>query len=1016
MNIPFVRQLVDAAAAVALLAGSAGTAWAQQDATLQGIVTDAASGAAIADARLKIVGTMLQAVTNFRGTYRMTGVQPGTVTVEVRRIGYKTTQSQVTLSAGEEATADFALTASVVMLEEVVITGTAGDQHRRAQAGTVSDINVAGLKDVLPVINVQDVLQSRLPGVSVTSASGSSGTSNQIRVRGASSISLSNEPLLYIDGVRVATGGGLQTDPGVFFTGGQLYERLNDLDADDIESIELVKGPAAATLYGADASPGVIQIITKRGRPGTGRFSQSVKLEYNAIDRNFEPRTNYARCSATHVTNPDVLLCFGRAAGTLVSDNPLLRENAFRTGQTAGIGWSGRGGGVNYGYYTSLNSEAEEGVLPNNGFDRKAARVNFNWVPAQNLTLDAGVGITRSRTDLPDNDNNIFGWLGNSHLGLPTTRTVMDTGQDGWFGRQRDVAAMKLIENGRQTHRTLGTITANWRPRSWFSNRFTAGVDWVREEDRRFLPKNARRSYAVNVGQINESRRGIERYTLDYLGNVEGTLSANVVSNLSFGFQLVETREEVVFATGEGLAVNSNNVVTGASLRSGGQDWKLLRGIGLISQLQVALNNRLYGQVGMRFDNASSFGRESEWVFLPKVGVSWVASEEPFWKLDFLNTLRLRAAWGSTGRIPEPGSSLFTFEPAPYRDGAIVSPGAVPQNPGNPGLKFERGQEFEAGFDAGFLNDRVGVELTYFNKVSKDLILEQPLPPSLGFTDDPFVNIGSMVNRGLEISVTALPVNTPTLSWDLRLSAGTLHNEVTDMGTIPAFGTLNRVQEGMQLGSWVSNKIISINDATGEVLVDSVRSFAGKVLPTFEGNLSTTLTLFRNLRIYGLLDTKRGHKVRNLTDFFRETQLVRSDNRLDTLKLSRHERLRRYGNPADTLPAFVTVPGCTGLAGGPGGTTCGRTVNDVQEAYIQDGAFVRFRELSVTYTLPSRVAQAFRAQAASVTLAGQNVALWSDYEGYDPEVVSNAGARYNRDDFFTQPPVRRWIVRVNLTF
>ena len=994
--------------AAVLLAFASSTGWAQQVAIALGLVTDAASGAPIGDARVTIAGTRLQSVTDYRGAYRIVGVVAGTVTMEVRRIGYKTLTSQVTLLDGQETTTNFALTASVVRLEEVVVTGTAGEQQRRAQAATVSDINVAGLREVAPIANVQDILQSRLPGVSVTSASGSSGTSNQIRVRGASSISLSNEPLLVIDGVAVVTGGGLQADPGVFFTGGQLYERLNDLDPDDIESIELVKGPAAATLYGANASTGVIQIITKRGRPGANRFSQSVSVDYNSIDRNFEPRTNYARCSAANVANANNLLCFGLAVGTMVSDNPLLRENAFRTGRTIGLGWTGRGGGANYGYYTSVNSEEEDGVLPNNAFERKAGRVNFNWLPLPNLTLDAGVGITRSRTDLPDNDNNIFGWLGNSHLGLPTTRTVDGTGQNGWFGTQRDVAAMKLIENQRLTHRTIGTITANWTPRPWFTNRFTAGVDWVKEEDRRFLPKNARGSYAVNVGQINESRRGIERYTLDYLGNVEHNLSEHVVSNLSFGFQLVDTREEVVFATGEGLAVNSNNVVSGASLRSGGQDWRLLRGIGFITQLQVALNNRLYGQLGARVDNASSFGTEAKWVFLPKVGLSWVASEERFWKLGFVNSLRLRAAWGSTGRIPGPGSSLFTFASAPYLDGAIVSPGAVPQNPGNPGLRFERGQELEAGFDAAFWNDRVGLELTYFNKVSKDLILQQPLAPSLGFTQNPFVNIGSMFNRGLEISVTALPVNTPKVSWDLRIGASTLHNEVTDMGSgldsIPPFGTLNRVEEGMQLGAWVSNRILNIDDATGVVTVSEDREFFGNVLPTFEGNLSSSITLFRNFRIYGLLDTKRGFKVRNFTDFFRETQLVRSDNRLDTLKLSRHERLRRYGNPTPGQPAFVTPSGV------------GKTVNDVQEAYIQDGDFVRFREFSLSYTLPSTVARAFRAQTASVTLSGQNLALWTNYEGYDPEVVSNAGALYNRDDFFTQPPVRRWAFRVNLTF
>ena len=979
-----------------------------QGASVEGTITDAASGAPIADAEVRVEGTRLQGVTNARGYYRIGSIPAGTITLHVRRIGYKTLSTAVTLADGQSFTGDYAITASVVLLEEVVVTGTAGKQERRAQGAVVADVNVADLALVAPLNVATDALRSRVPGVSVTGGSGSSGTSNQIRIRGAASISLSNEPLVYIDGIRVTSAGNPQ-----WFTGGQSYERLNDLEPGDIESMEIVKGPAAATLYGADATAGVIQIITKRGRAGSGRFTQSVGLEYGSINRNFEPRTNYGRCSAGNVANPASALCFGQPVGTLVSDNPLLRENAFRTGQDVGINWSGRGGGANYGYYTSLNKEKEDGVLPNNGFERSSGRINFNWIPSQNLTLDAGVGVTVSLTDLPDNDNNIFGWLGNSHLGSPLTRTLVDTGSNGWFGRERDVAAMTAIENARQTHRTIGSITANWTPLPNFTHRFTAGMDWVREEDRRFLPKNSRGSYPINNGQLQEARRGIERYTLDYLGNLQNNLSPAVVSNFSFGMQLVDTREELVFATGEGLAVNSNDVVTAASLRSGGQEFKLDRSIGFIGQWQVGLNNRLFGQVGLRYDNASSFGRQaSSWVALPKVSVSWVTSEEPFWKVGFVNTLRLRAAWGSTGRIPTAGASLTTLQPAPYIEGTSASAGAIPLNPGNPGLQFERGQEIEAGFDAGFLNDQLGLELTYFNKVSQNLLIQQPLPPSSGYTQGgpgiggfPFVNIGRLVNSGVEIAMHAVPVNKPDLSWDIRLGANTLHNEVTDMDTIAPFGTLNRVQPGLQLGAWWTRKIVSVDTVTGVVRVTQSPTFAGNVLPTFEGNISTNLTIKRNVRLYALVDTKRGHRVRNFTDFFRETQLVRSNARLDTLVLSKVERLRRYGNPNAGQPAFLTDSTSTPM-----------TVNDVQEEYIQDGSFVRLREVSLTYTLPRSWSRALRTANASVTVSGQNLGLWTKYEGYDPEVVSNAVSLLNRDDFFTQPPVQRYVVRVNLSF
>jgi outer membrane receptor protein involved in Fe transport len=797
-----------------------------------------------------------------------------------------------------------------------------------------------------------------------------------------------------------------------FFTGGQAYDRLNEIDPEDIESIEMVKGPAAATLYGADASTGVIQIITKRGRVGAGRFSQNILLDYNSVGRTFEPPNNFGRCTAALVAatsrNP---LCRGQTAGTLVSDNPLLRENAFRQGKLLSAGWNGRGGGQNYGYFTSVNAETQDGIFPNNEFDRSSGRVNFNWFPVPNLTLDAGAALTRVKTTLPQNDNNIYGWLGNALLGSPLTRTdsMIDgigIGQNGWFGTQRDVAAMTAIENSRQTHRTVTTITANWTPLSWLGHRFTTGADWLRDEDHSFFPRNARGSYANNVGTVGELRRGIERYTLDYLGNIRYDPTPSLVSNLSFGTQLIDTRNENVFATGEGLTVNSNNVVSGASIRTGGQNFSRQRTIGLIGQLQLGLNDRVYAQFGGRYDNASSFGTAAKWVFLPKVGASWVVSEEPFWPLAFVNSLRLRAAWGQTGRIPEAGAALTTLQSAPYLEGSIVSPGAVPQNPGNDSLKAERGEEVELGFDAALFNDRLGLELTYFHKVSKDLILQQPLPPSLGFTQNPFVNIGSVLNKGLEVAGTLVPVNTRNLSWDIRVGANTLHNEVTDMGDIEPFGTDNRVEKGMQVGAWVSHKILSIDEATGVVTVDTIPSFAGNVLPTFEGSVSSNITILRNLRIYGSFDTKGGHKVHNLTDFFRETQLVRSNNRLDTLVLSRYERLRRYGNPTPGQPAFVTVkPGVT------------KTVNDVREAYLQDGDFIRFREFSVTYTLPSGMARAFRAQAASVTVGGQNLVLWTEYEGFDPEVVSVALTGFNnRRDFFTEPPVRRWTVRLNFTF
>lgn len=996
-------KILPLALVAAALVGLPGTAASQATATVTGTVTDIGSGAPVVDARVQIAGTLLSSVTDIRGQFRITGVRPGPVTVQVRRVGYRAQDLEVTLAPGQNYEATFRLTTSVVQLAEVVTTGTVGEQTRRAQAATVADIGVSDIAQVSPVGNVNQVLQSRVPGVSVVGASGTSGTSSQIRVRGAASISLSNEPLIFVDGIQLVAG---TKGPGV---GGQLADRLSELDLNSIESIQLVKGPAASTLYGANASAGVIQIITKRGRVGSGRFTQSYKVEYNSIDHNFTPPSNFANCTTALVaptsTNP---LCRGQAVGTLVSDNPLVRENAFRTGTTKAVSWSGRGGGENYGYFAAINYDTEEGTTRNNGFDRQGGRVNFNWIPRNNLVLDVGFGLNRSLTILPDNDNNVYGYLGGGLLGTPLTRTDNNTGNNGWFGFERFVNDIAAIQNEVLTHRTIATATATWTPKPWFRNKFTAGADILRDESRRFFPKNARGSYqgTANTGSLGETRLGAERLTLDYQGNIESNhMNDRLVSNLSFGAQLIDSRFESVGATGLGFTVNSANVISAASSTSGNQGVTRQRGLGLLAQWQVGWDARRYIQVGGRIDANSSFGRATDWFFLPKLGASWVISEESFWNIGAVSSLRLRAAWGQSGRSPTPGAALTTLAPAPYVQGtSAIVPGAVPDSPGNQDLKAERGEELEFGFDAGLFDERLGIEVTRFDKTTKDLLLVRPLPPSLGFATNPFVNIGEVSNKGWEISLYGQPINTPNLSWDVRVGMSTLDSKVTDLGDVSPFGTVNKVTVGYQAGAWHTNRIRSIDTVTNIVTVADTLEFAGNILPTFEGNLSTNITLFRNIRLYGLIDTKRGHAVRNFTDFFRETQLVRSDNRLDPDKLSKYERLRRYGNPTAGQPAFVRENGASA------------TVNDVQEAYIQDADFVRLREVSVTFSLPSRLVSSFGAQSAALTVGGQNLGLWTDYEGFDPEVVSAAGAAFNRDDFLTMPPGRRFIVRLNLTF
>lgn len=991
------------AAAVATLT-LAGTLGAQAPTgTISGKVVDAATKLPISDVRIVLVGTQFAAPTNKDGEYRLVNVRAGSATVGALRIGYKSSQQTVTVTAGQTATLNFELTTSAINLSEVVVTGTAGNQERKAQSALVASVSAGDIIKDAPVTNVANLLQSRVPGVALSSQSGTKGTATQIRIRGASSINLSNQPLVFIDGVRV--------NEGIIGSGqsGQAYDRFNDLNPDEIESIEVVKGPAAATLYGADASAGVIQIITKKGKAGSGNFQQTLRAEQGTSSVSYwDIPDNYANCTAALVaptsTNP---LCRGRAVGDLVSDNPLERVGAFRDGTERLVNYGIRGGGQNYGFNLNYGSDNSSGTLPNESFNRYNVRTNANYIANSKLNFDVGLGLVQTATRLPDNDNNIFGWIGGALLGSPATRNDSPNAglsNNGWFSN-RQFNAINSVYRQLLSKRVTTSITANYAPTSWFTNRFTGGLDFASDLQTSFFPRNDSLWYGglTDGGSNAQTSRGAERYTFDYLGNMKKSWGSDWETNFSFGLQVISTRNTALNATGIGFVTNANNSIGSASQTTGGGGFTEQRQYGYLSQLQIGNQNKRFLQLGVRIDRNSSFGDQAPSFVLPKIGGSWAISEEDFFSplSGIVNTLRLRAAYGTTGRSPNPGDALQTLSAAAYNIAGTTFAGAVLGNPGNEALKPERGTEFEAGLDAGFWDNRISTELTFFRKTTNDLIIARPIPPSLGFNANPLANLGSVLNQGIEIATSVTAVNTQNVRWDVRAAANTLRNELTSLGGISPFalGGVGRALEGQQLGVMVAKRVRSVDAANNRVVVSDTLEPVGNLFPTLEWNITNTLTLFKNFRVSALLDAKRNFSVYNNTRFFRETQLVRSNLRLDPTALPAEERLRRFG-------PFVSEANGSAVP-----------VNDAREPYIERGDFVRLRELSATYDVPRSLLNKMgkRVQGASVTLAFQNVRLWSDFSGADPEVNAQTGA-FSREDFLTAPLPRRSVLRFNVNF
>jgi TonB-linked SusC/RagA family outer membrane protein len=956
----------------------------------------------IPGANVRIATLNIGSVANDLGQYRL--VLPASqigqeVIVEARAIGYAATPVRVTVRAGT-TTQNIVMPTKAVQLDQMVVSGTAGRQEKRAQAAAIGQIDASKLVEVAPVTNLANMLQARTPGMVLRNQSGTSGTSSQIRIRGVSSITQSNDPLVYVDGVRVD--GGTRQAYGV---GNQQGTALNDIKIEDIESIDVVKGPAAATLYGSDAAAGVINIITKKGRVGAG-FVQSFNVEYGNIDPAFTPPDNYGQCTTAAIANVTAYpACTGKPANTILTDSPLARDAAFGNGRTRNLNYSLSGGGQNYSSYLSLGANGEWGIVPNSFYGQINSRASFNYAIRDNLRMDFGFGMIRVQTDLPRNDNDIYGYLGGGMLGDPRT---IGARKDGWYA-QRQTEATAGYENSDKTTRFQPRGAVEYQPFSWFRNKFTVGADMQRQEAMFFWAKNDQGWWdnaPQNTGQVGDTRGVDDRFTIDYLGTLTKNLPKEMRVDLSIGSQAIARRTDATNVTGQGLVNNDvRSVNAAATLLNGGQSSSESRQIGVFTQADVSWRERLYLQLGIRQDQGSSFGTDSKPFLSPKVGLAYVISDENFFQraTSFLPSgaitqLKLRTSYGVSGRQPTSGARS-TFNPATN----LIAPGTLavgvrPSTTGNPDIRPEKSQEWEAGFESGFINDRLGLELTYFRKKGIDQILALPVPGSLG-ANGPSVNVGSLLNQGLEIAADARVLTMSNVALSLRGTVATLKNKLLDLGGVPQSATR---KVGFPLNGQWDYRIDSISVPLNKVYVSDSLEFAGNgtLYPGWSTALSGTLTLFKNFSFYAQIDGQGDNMVFDGTTEFRDRQFGISDVAVLGAKA--------FGTKEDGTATDAAVDAYMRRFG-PFYTKSGTALSrgSVSGAYLQSGQFFKLREASMSYRLPQNWAQRYaHATSASVGITFKNLKTWTDFTGFDPET----------QQFLTVPSDKRWTARFQVTF
>jgi TonB-dependent starch-binding outer membrane protein SusC len=997
--------------ALVLMVAVAGTAAAQTTGTISGRVTDRTSGTAVPEANVSIVGTVQGARTNDEGRYRIVGARPGTHQVRVTRLGYGVETRSVTVTAGAETTLDFAIAASAARIDEVVVTATGETQLKRESGNVVSTVSTTP-ENLANATTIASLLTGKAPGVFVGSSGGTTGSASKVRIRGANSVSLTNEPLLIIDGVRVNNDISGTGNIGV---GGQVPSRLNDLNPDDIETFEVIKGPAAAALYGTAAANGVLQIRTRHGRAGRTRWT--VYSEAGSQEDQTDYPANFARVdtsTAASLTARGLVrvictldsqtrgTCVPNAVDSVSRFNPLEQASPFITGYRSSVGVNAAGGSDVANYYLSADVDHDQGVYEPNRFKRASIRANLSGQLRSNVTTQFFTNYASSRLEFPQNDNNILGVVSSGLLGSAFDNTATR----GYLSGQTP-AEVFAIDTRENVERFIGSNQTTWQALPWLATTLQAGVDFLDKRNKDFTaPGKVFFNSSTIEGSRTSNAAQIWNYTANFSGTASKDINVDMRSTSTLGVQFNREVVQGTRAFGAKLLAGTGSLQGTSARFAVGETNTDNRTLGALFQQQLAWKDRLFATAAVRTDNNSAFGANAGWVYYPAASISYVISDESFFpRGEVLSSLRLRTAYGESGQRPSFRDAISFLSTQTVTTAAGDNPGIIVGGTGNLALKPEKSREIEVGFEVGFWNDRVNVDFTSYDKRTNDLLIAKPLPPSLGLTTTQFDNIGTSSNKGIELQVSGRVFEFTNARLEANVSAATNRNRLVSSGGQPPIVVgIQRHVAGYPLGGYWDEQyiyedkngdgIISRLNCPGqtalrggpdcEILVQPL-SYLGNPLPTKEASFAPRLTLYKYFELGALLDYRGGFKQFNNTARFR----------------------CNFGNCEEsydkTESLFLQARNIAHLLATDAG-------------YIEDSDYTKLREVTLSILAPREIANRVRAGEVRLTLAGRNLKTWTNYTGFDPEVNSTPSANFSQSDFLTQPPLRIYSARLTMSF
>jgi len=1002
---------------------TAQTGFAQTDPTiksrLSGRVLDAAGKQPLPGAVVRIKGVTNATNTDNEGRFTLITGQSFPYTLVVSFVGYVT---QEVVANGSPI--EIILKENLNQLNDVVVTGYS-TQERKYIAGSITSIKGDEIKDQ-PVAAFNQLLQGKATGVQVLSNSGVPGGGITFRVRGNNSINASVEPLYIVDGVFLNN-----NDPVTSFGNQSGSNPIADLNANDIESIQVLKDANATAIYGSLGANGVIIVTTKRGKRNTkGKINFNTYQGWSSAIKKFEVTNGPQTALLANESRINTAAQNGVPATGLIANPESLptynrTDDLFRTARSQNYDLSTQGGTETSDYYVAIGYLNQQSIVMPSEYTRYTARLNYDNNITSKLKVGTSINISRSDRNLSGSDNNPQGVI-NSALYVRSYLPVFNA--DGTYARygsfDNHLALIANLNNKSVGWRTIGNVFGEYAFSPYLKLRSSFSLDSENENYNSYSNTLISAGIASNgaaSSNISQNYVYTNEQVLTFIKSFGRDSKHNINALVGNTFNTVNSNS--TGSSGTGFATNSLTSVSSAATRSGTSAISASKLVSFFGKASYAFDDKYIIDGSIRADGSSKFGKNKQWGYFPSGGIAWRAGQEEFIKkLNFFDELKFRASIGLSGNQNGIGSYAAL---GLWSSGAnyLEQAGTAPSQLANPDLTWETTRQIDLGTEFTILNKRLTVSLDYYNKYTYNLLLNVPVPYRSGFSSF-LQNYGAVRNKGLEVAVRTTNINSGSFKWttDFNISFNT--NKIEKLASDIVQGASGRnisiLRQGYPVNSFYLYKQLYVDPQTGNAAYDDVnkdgkitsadRQIVGNALPKYTGGFTNNLT-YKNFDLNFFFYFQQGNKIMNMNDFF----MIHGGTQANIGFVPRQlDRWTTVGQITD-IPRLTTYSGDPDVNGGSA-NNYGGNVASLSSRYLQDASFIRLKTLTLGFTLPSSLTQKIAVSRARLYLQGTNLLTFTHYDGLDPEISSQSANQNTAGyDWATVPQPRTIQIGINVT-